>query len=219
MSPGYGTSAGAAKGKTGSSSTGPWNLTAQAAAGTSAPSGSGDTGSASGGAGTVVSGDPGQAAYIIGSAQRGADLFSQQCTGCHGQAGKDPLSNPGSKSGTVPVLNPIDRDLFSRSPSEFAANIDLVIQHGSVPEGTPAIAMPAFGDDGTLNQQQIAGLIAYVMDLNGVDRAMITNPGIHPVRFYFMTMSVLLIVGLALAGAWSRKTGPRLEQPRETRGS
>jgi ubiquinol-cytochrome c reductase cytochrome b subunit len=211
LSPGYGTTADAVK--TGSSSSGPWKLTVQAVRSTDTSASDGDTNSGSGAApagsdatGPSVSGEAGEAAYVIGSAQRGAMLFNDQCSGCHGEAGKDGLPNPGSVSGSVPVLNPIDQALLSREPTVFAGNIDRVIQHGSLPEGSPSIAMPAFGDDGTLNQQQIANLIAYIMALNGVDRAMITNPGIRPVTFYLVTLGVFLFMGLILAGAWSRRS-------------
>lgn len=225
LSPGYGTPAATGVVKTVQTTTVPWGLTALARADTVSPPTPGDSTQAADAplTGTAapappVSGEAGDAAYIIGSAGRGEILFSDQCSGCHGEAGKEGLPNPGSIGGTVPALDPIDQSLFARDPSTFAGNIDRVIQHGSVPEGSPAFAMPDFGDSGTLNQQQIANLIAYIMAINGVDRAMITRPGIRPGTFYLMAVSVLLLLGLALAGAWSKKAGPRAGKSTE-RGS
>jgi hypothetical protein len=49
----------------------------------------------------------------------------------------------------------------------FAYNLDLFIQHGSTPAGDkPVLKMAAWGDSGTLTQQQIADVIAYIMSLN-----------------------------------------------------
>jgi ubiquinol-cytochrome c reductase cytochrome b subunit len=149
-----------------------------------------------------------EAAFIIGNARRGGEVFRSKCESCHGGNGKGGLPNPGSDDGTIPALNPIDPALESGDPEQFAKNIDRFIQHGSVPGGSPSISMPAFGDSNTLTQQQIANLITYVMRLNGADRAEILNPGIDPKRFYVIVLSVLLLVGMALAGAWSRKSNP-----------
>ncbi len=67
-------------------------------------------------------------------------------------------------------LNPIDPTLVSSNPGIFAVNVDLFIEHGSVPEGASPrmMVMPSFGDGGMLTHQTIADLIAYVMHLNGV---------------------------------------------------
>jgi mono/diheme cytochrome c family protein len=116
-------------------------------------------------------GGPGEAATLTGDVSQGESLFSQICTACHGPQGTQGISNPGSDDGSVPVLNPIDPTLVNADPKIFAANVDLFVQHGSTPAGPqPQIAMPSFGDSGTLTQQQIADLIAYVMHLNGVEQ-------------------------------------------------
>jgi mono/diheme cytochrome c family protein len=116
-------------------------------------------------------GPPGEAASLAGDAARGATLFAQFCAVCHGAQGTDKVLNPGSDDGTVPPLNPIDPHLADANPAAFAANIDRIIQHGSVPDGPdPRLIMPDWGDSKTLSQQQIADLEAYVMRLNGVNR-------------------------------------------------
>ena len=112
-------------------------------------------------------GGPGQAATMTGGPKAGALVFATNCKKCHGDAGKGGVSNPGSSDGTVPPLNPIDETLVSKDPKVFAYNIDLFIQHGSTPEGNnPTLKMAAWGDDGTLTQQQIADVIAYIISLN-----------------------------------------------------
>ena len=77
------------------------------------------------------------------------------------------MPNPGSSDGTVPSLNPIDPLLKDPDPKVFATNIDIFIQHGSVPEGiSPFRTMPGWGDQNALTQQQIADVIAYIISLN-----------------------------------------------------
>lgn len=167
-----------------------------------------------GGAGAPM--DPAaEAAYIIGNPQTGRALFSAMCAGCHGPGGRSGVPNPGSEDGTVPVLDPIDPVMVSGDPVAFAENLDRVLQHGSVPEGSPVTVMPAFGEDGTLSQQQIANLIAYIMKLNGVDRAAIVHPGMRPVTFYFASVGGLLLTALVLAGAGSRRRKPGAEDGRK----
>jgi mono/diheme cytochrome c family protein len=134
-------------------------------------------------------GPPGAAATLIGGVKLGRLLFADYCSSCHGSAGTDKVPNPGSEKGTVPGLNPIDPNLASDDPSVFAARIDRMIQHGSLPPGPhPAIYMPAYGDGMTLTQPQIAALEAYILDLNGIDRAKIVHPGLSPGRFFRWTM-------------------------------
>jgi mono/diheme cytochrome c family protein len=112
------------------------------------------------------------AASIIGDATQGSSLFEHNCAVCHGPLGTDHVPNPGSDDGVVPALNPIDPELFNKDPQVFANNIDPFLQHGSTPDGPdPTLKMPAFGDAHTLTQPQIADLEAYVLQLNGVDRA------------------------------------------------
>ncbi len=148
----------------------------------------------------------GRAAFIIGSAKNGADLFKQQCVACHGSEARGGVPNPGSDDGTVPPLNPIDRALYSADPKVFVQKIDRIIQHGSMPSGPhPAISMPAWGDSNSLTQQEIANLEAYIMALNGVDRGKLLNPGIRPQTFFVMAVIIFIIAALILGGMRSRR--------------
>ncbi len=144
-------------------------------------------------------GEPGMAVTIIGSAEHGAIIFAGTCSSCHGPQGTGGITNPGSKDGTIPLLNPIDRDEFSPDPKTFAEKIDLYIQHGSRPEGpNPQVSMLPFGDSNALTQQQIADLEAYILSLNGVDRAKINHPGLSPGTFFIITAFAFALVGLNL---------------------
>jgi len=148
-------------------------------------------------------GPPGEAAMLIGNRSLGRMLFADYCRSCHGSKGTDGVLNPGSADGRVPRLNPIDPKLSNPEPSAFASGIDRIIQHGSVPQGPrPAIQMPAYGDDKSLTQPQIAAVEAYVLSLNGVDRAKILSPGMLPSRFFLLTAiavgaTVAVAVGLS----------------------
>jgi ubiquinol-cytochrome c reductase cytochrome b subunit len=149
---------------------------------------------------------PGPAAYIIGDADNGAILFKEQCMHCHGHEAKGNVPNPGSVDGTVPPLNPIDPEFSDQNPQLFAEKIDRMIQHGSIPEGPhPAIHMPAWGDTHALTQQEIANIEAYIMRLNGVDRAQLVDPGMQPRHFFVVTLIVFGIGILLLGGIWNRK--------------
>jgi ubiquinol-cytochrome c reductase cytochrome b subunit len=137
----------------------------------------------------------GPAASIIGNADLGAETFKNICQACHGPRGTDKVPNPGSDDGTVPPLNPIDRQLFSKNAQTFADHIDRLIQHGSIPDGpNPRLHMLPFGDDHTLTQAQIANVEAYVMKLNEVERAQLVHPGIHPSLFFWLTFAAFVIV-------------------------
>jgi len=112
-------------------------------------------------------GGAGEAVSLTGDPQSGAQLFVDNCQKCHGPNGATGVDNPGSDDGTVPALNPIDETLISSDPQVYAYNLDLFIEHGSVPEGpNPKETMPAWGDEAKLTPQQIADLIAYVESLN-----------------------------------------------------
>ncbi|AMV71754.1 hypothetical protein JCM30471_01850 [Desulfuromonas carbonis] len=112
-------------------------------------------------------GPPGEAVQLSGDAVSGAKLFVDNCLPCHGAEGKGGVANPGSADGTVPPLNPIDQTMVSPDAKVFATNIDLFLEHGSIPEGSkPAMTMPAWGAGNLLTQQQIADLIAYLIKLN-----------------------------------------------------
>ena len=109
---------------------------------------------------------------MAGDVDRGKVDFGLYCAACHGPEGAQGIPNPGSDDGSVPLLNPIDSTLVNSDYATFATNVDLFIEHGSVPEGEgPQIMMPSFGDWSLLSDSQIADLIAYVLDLNGVNKA------------------------------------------------
>ena len=104
---------------------------------------------------------PGKAVNLTGDPVAGKVVYDAYCKSCHGTAGSGGVVNPGTDDGTVPELKPIDIDF------KDATAMDVVIEHGSTPEGVDtASKMPAFGDEGTLKPQQIADVIAYVLQLN-----------------------------------------------------
>lgn len=149
---------------------------------------------------------PGQAASIIGNADLGAVTFKNVCEACHGSQGTDKVPNSGSDDGRVPPLNPIDRDFFSKNAQTFADNIDRLIQHGSIPAGpNPQLYMLPFGDDDTLTQAQMANVEAYVLKLNGVNRAQLVHPGISPKLFFWLVLAAFAIVFGGLGIGLSRK--------------
>lgn len=164
---------------------------------------SASTGAVAAATSTGLQAGPGLAVTIIGSAEHGAIIFAGTCSSCHGPQGTGSVANPGSKDGTIPPLNPIDRDEFNPDPKAFAEKIDLYIQHGSRPEGpNPQVSMLPFGDSNALTQQQIADLEAYILSLNGVDRAKINHPGLSPGTFFIITVFAFALVGINLCGWW-----------------
>lgn len=150
-------------------------------------------------------GPPGPASKMIGDAVNGHVLFNQYCFYCHGKNAAQGVANPGSASGHVPTLSKLrGSKVFSTNPLTFASNIDQFIQHGSRPLGKdPTIDMPVFGDNHALTQAEIANIEAYLLQLNGVDRAKIIDPGIPPVEFFIIAVVVLagivLLVTIILA--------------------
>ena len=147
--------------------------------------------------------EAGRAVTIIGSAEHGAILFAGTCASCHGPQGTGNVPNPGSQDGTIPPLNPIDRDEFGPDPKAFTEKIDRYIQHGSRPEGpNPQVSMLAFGDTNALTQEQIADLEAYILSMNGVDRATINHPGLSPDMFFVIAAFAFLLVWINLLGWW-----------------
>ena len=152
-------------------------------------------------------------------------LFDKWCQRCHGKDGKDDVSNPGSDDGTVPPLNPIDESLFSENPVTFAENIDRYIQHGSMPDGPhPEKFMPAWGDDLKLTQEMISEIEAYILRLNGVDRAKIMTPGVRPWVFFLICLIAITLAlsarGMYLDGAERRRNqnpGESEQSPPERR--
>ena len=104
---------------------------------------------------------PGKAVNLTGDPVAGKVVYDAYCKSCHGPAGTGGITNPGSDDGTVPELKPIDNDF------KDATAMDLVVEHGSTPGGEDTVTkMPAFGDEGTLKPQQIADVIAYVLQIN-----------------------------------------------------
>jgi mono/diheme cytochrome c family protein len=112
-------------------------------------------------------GGPGPAVDLTGDINSGKQIFVTNCQICHGAEGKGGYPNPGTTDETVPALNPIDPTLVNTNYKIFATNLDLFLEHGSVPEGIePTRNMPAWGDRGALTPQQIADVIAYLISLN-----------------------------------------------------
>ncbi len=136
----------------------------------------------------------GDAAFIVGNAKNGGQLFREQCQRCHGVKGVGNIPNPGSAAGSIPALYPIERTLYNHDPDIFAKNIDKYIQHGAIPPGPrPVFYMPDFGDSRSLTQQEISNIEAYVLQLNGVDRGELINPGLSPPSFLAAVIIVYVI--------------------------
>jgi mono/diheme cytochrome c family protein len=147
-------------------------------------------------------GVPGPAAEVVGNPEHGKVLYIDFCQACHGTDGGGGVVNPGSAEGKVPALRPIESEFHSPDALVFARNIDRVIQHGSLPEGPgPAFVMLAFGDPHTMTQQQISQVEAYVLWLNGVDRAQVREPGVSPPAFFVVTLALFVVCWAGL-GAW-----------------
>lgn len=154
------------------------------------------------------------ASHQIGGSEHGATLFVLYCVECHGERGAKGVENPGSGDGTVPPINPIDPAVKGKTAQEFVDGLDGYLQNGSVPgppdsspNAVPRLKMPSFGNTYALTQPQIADLEAYVMKLNGVDRAAIVKPGVAP-RTYAWVSFVLLglfVLGSGVAMALVRR--------------
>jgi mono/diheme cytochrome c family protein len=149
---------------------------------------------------TGPQGPPGPASFVIGNMELGEYLFKQNCEQCHGPLGKDKVSNPGSSDGFVPALNPLSPKLFSKNAQVFVNNIDPYLQHGSIPAGpNPVLRMLAFGDTKSLTQEMITNVEAYVLYLNGADRAQLVHPGLQPHLFFCL---VIIVFGVVLGAFW-----------------
>jgi len=139
----------------------------------------------------------GPAADMIGNVAHGTILFQRDCESCHGTNGKGGVPNPGSLSGQVPSLNPINKNLFSENPQTFADNIDRIIQNGSVPQGpNPQLHMEDYGDSHALTQQEIANIEAYILNLNGVNRAEIQITSFSPKEYYIIVAGTFVAVSI-----------------------
>jgi mono/diheme cytochrome c family protein len=112
-------------------------------------------------------GGPGEAVNLTGEATAGKEIYLTYCQVCHGPEGKGGVANPGTDDETVPELNPIDSTLLSPDSRTSITNLDLFMEHGSTPAGKdPTLVMPAWGDNQTLQPQQIVDVIAYIISLN-----------------------------------------------------
>jgi mono/diheme cytochrome c family protein len=152
------------------------------------------------------------ASHQIGGADHGSTLFVLYCVECHGDKGIKGVENPGSADGEVPSLNPIDPEVKGKTAQAFVDGLDGYLQNGSVPgppdsspNAVPRLKMPSFGNTYALTQPQIASLEAYIMQLNGVDRAAIVKPGVAPKTYAWVSLVLLGLVvvagGVAIASA------------------
>jgi ubiquinol-cytochrome c reductase cytochrome b subunit len=131
------------------------------------------------------------AAETVGNAEHGATLYVAYCESCHGPRGTDNVA-----TGTAgPPLNPLDPTLVSKDPARFAADIDTIIQQGSVSDHT--VLMPAFGASSTMTQAQIADVEAYIEQLNGVNRAAVLAPGADPKAVFWAAVIAFGLVDAA----------------------
>lgn len=111
-------------------------------------------------------GGVGEALKLTGDAEAGEEIFNSKCKECHGPDGKGGVLNSGSEDGSVPALNPAD-EFYNPDPAVFAANLDVFIEHGSTPAGdSPTRIMLGYGDLGMLAPQEIADVIAFIIQLN-----------------------------------------------------
>ena len=161
---------------------------------------------------SIVSTPPGPgpslASNQVGGAAHGQELYVLYCQECHGARGVKGVENPGSADGEVPSLNPIDPALAGKTRQTFVAGLDTFLQNGSVPSeststpnASPRLKMPSFGNTNALTQPQIADLEAYVMQLNGVDRAAIARPGVVPKTYFWISLVGLAIVIISSGAA------------------
>jgi mono/diheme cytochrome c family protein len=159
----------------------------------------------------VVSTPPGPgpslASRQVGGAAHGQEIFVLYCQQCHGERGVKGVENPGSADGEVPSINPIDPAILGKTPTEFVDGLDDFLQNGSTPDATtstpnasPRLMMPSFGNTYALTQPQIADAEAYVMQLNGVDRAAIVRPGLVVPKTYFWISLAALAVAVLICG-------------------
>lgn len=149
------------------------------------------------GAGVNKQNVTGPAADMIGNVAHGALLFQRDCESCHGTNGKGGIPNPGSLSGQVPPLNPINNNLFSKNSQTFADNIDKIIQHGSITRGpNPQLHMEDYGDSRALTQQEIANIEAYILNLNGDNRAEIQITSFSPTEYYIIIAGTFVVVSI-----------------------
>lgn len=157
--------------------------------------------------------NPGPASNVIGNVAHGAILYQQDCQSCHGTNGKGGIANPGSKLAYVPKLNPIAKNLYSKNPQSFADSIDKYIQHGSIPAGTnPALHMFDYGDSHTLTQQEISNIEAYILNLNGVNRARINVSSFSPKQYFTIVIIMFIVLFIILLIIYNMKNWMRTRE-------
>jgi len=111
------------------------------------------------------------------------------------------VPNPGAEGGAIPPLDPIRRKYLAEDPGEFAANIDRVLQHGAIPRGPlPEKSMLTFGTTHSPSQEEIADLEAYILFLNGVERAQLRHAGIPPGTWFLVMIAAFALAAAGLAG-------------------
>ncbi len=131
------------------------------------------------------------APYVIGSPEHGATVFANFCESCHGPHGD------GNATGDVqaPGLNPVDPGIYAQDPQQFALKIDEVIENGAIDKDK--VLMPAFGSSSIMSQAQIADVEAYILLLNGANRAQVQRPGVDPKSFFFITLMAFAVADVA----------------------
>jgi mono/diheme cytochrome c family protein len=160
------------------------------------------------------------ASYTIGSSEHGEVIFVGYCQQCHGTLGKKGIENPNSVDGEVPAINPMDPEISGADKQgnipdvqKFVDNMDVYLQDGSSPDATPDGAdpkykMPSFGNTFQMTQAQIADVEAYVVQINGAQRATIAPHGPAPKTYAWWTLGGFLVVavasGVALIGGKKR---------------
>jgi ubiquinol-cytochrome c reductase cytochrome b subunit len=139
----------------------------------------------------------GPAANMIGNVAHGTLLFQRDCESCHGTNGKGGVPNPGSLQSQVPPLNPINKSLYSKDPQTFTNNIDRIIQNGSIPKGPdPQLHMEDYGNSHALTQQEIANIEAYILNLNGINRAEIHITSFSPKEYYKIIAGTFIVISI-----------------------
>jgi mono/diheme cytochrome c family protein len=96
-------------------------------------------------------------AMAEGDAQKGGELFKQNCAACHGQGGKG--DGPAAAS-----LNPKPRDFTDKAVMSGIDDKKIleIVQKGGAAVGKSAL-MPPMG--GALNEAQIQDIVAFIRTL------------------------------------------------------
>lgn len=154
----------------------------------------------------------GSPAPLPGDPQKGAQLFSAQgCTACHGAS---------LEGGSIaPRLNPITKLAGVDNPLD-PAYIQGVICNGRT--GDPGYTGTMKGYCGTLNDQQIKDLTAFIISENQKGRAALDPVQLARSNVFWVAISITLLVLLTYLLArynmrWiDRRTAERRERERKT---